>query len=205
MTIKQSLTLSDGVRPREVWAWAMFDFANSGYTTVVITAVFNVYFVSVVTQGALWGTFAWTLALSVSYALVVVTAPLIGAYADVHAAKKKLLVITTAGCIAATAALGLVGPGELALGITLLIISNYFFGTGENLIAAFLPEIAQGQALGKVSGWGWGLGYIGGLLTLGLCLAYVTYAQGLGQSSDHFVPVTMLITAAVFLLAALPT
>ena len=205
MTIKQSLTLSDGVRPREVWAWAMFDFANSGYTTVVITAVFNVYFVSVVTQGAVWGTFAWTLALSVSYALVVVTAPLIGAYADVHAAKKKLLVITTAGCIAATAALGLVGPGELALGITLLIISNYFFGTGENLIAAFLPEIAQGQALGKVSGWGWGLGYIGGLLTLGLCLAYVTYAQGLGQSSDHFVPVTMLITAAVFLLAALPT
>jgi UMF1 family MFS transporter len=205
MTIKQSLTLGEGVRPREVWAWAMFDFANSGYTTVVITAVFNVYFVGIVAQGADWGTFAWTLALSVSYALIVLTAPLIGAYADVHAAKKKLLVITTVGCIAATAALGLVGPGELALGIALLIISNYFFGAGENLIAAFLPEIAQGHALGKVSGWGWGLGYMGGLLTLGLCLAYVTYAQGIGQSSDQFVPVTMVITAVVFLLAALPT
>jgi len=205
MTIKQSLTLGEGVRPREVWAWAMFDFANSGYTTVVITAVFNVYFVGIVAQGADWGTFAWTLALSVSYALIVLTAPLIGAYADVHAAKKKLLVITTVGCIAATAALGLVGPGELALGIALLIISNYFFGAGENLIAAFLPEIAQGHALGKVSGWGWGLGYMGGLLTLGLCLAYVTYAQGIGQSSDQFVPVTMVITAVVFLLAASPT
>ncbi len=205
MTIKQSLTLGEGVRAREVWAWAMFDFANSGYTTVVITAVFNVYFVGIVAQGADWGTFAWTLALSASYALIVLTAPLIGAYADVHAAKKKLLVITTVGCIAATAALGLVGPGELALGIALLIVSNYFFGAGENLIAAFLPEIAQGHALGKVSGWGWGLGYIGGLLTLGLCLAYVTHAQGLGQSSDQFVPVTMMITAAVFLLAALPT
>ncbi len=205
MTIKQSLTLGKGVRAREVWAWAMFDFANSGYTTVVITAVFNVYFVAVVAQGADWGTFAWTLALSASYALVVLTAPLIGAYADVHAAKKKLLVITTIGCIAATAALGLVGPGELALGIALLIVSNYFFGAGENLIAAFLPEIAQGHALGKVSGWGWGLGYMGGLLTLGLCLAYVTHAQGLGQGSDQFVPVTMLITAGVFLLAALPT
>ncbi len=205
MTIRESLTLSDGVRPREVWAWAMFDFANSGYTTVVITAVFNVYFVAVVTQGEVWGTFAWTLALSVSYALIVLTAPLIGAYADVHAAKKKLLVITTLGCIVATAALGMVGPGELALGIALLIVSNYFFGTGENLIAAFLPEIARGHALGKVSGWGWGLGYIGGLLTLALCLAYVTYAQGLGHSSEQFVPVTMLITAAVFFLAALPT
>ena len=205
MTKRESLTLNDGVRPREVWAWAMFDFANSGYTTVVITAVFNVYFVAVVTQGAVWGTFAWTLTLSVSYALIVFTAPLIGAYADVHAAKKKLLVITTLGCIAATAALGLVGPGELALGIGLLIVSNFFFGTGENLIAAFLPEIARGKALGKVSGWGWGLGYIGGLLTLALCLAYVTYAQGQGQSSEQFVPVTMLITAAVFLLAVLPT
>ncbi|UCH50172.1 MAG: MFS transporter [Betaproteobacteria bacterium] len=183
----------------------MFDFANSGYTTVVITAVFNVYFVAIVTQGEVWGTFAWTLALSVSYALIVFTAPLIGAYADVHAAKKKLLIITTFGCIAATAALGLVGPGELALGIGLLIISNFFFGTGENLIAAFLPEIARGKALGKVSGWGWGLGYIGGLLTLALCLAYVTYAQGLGHTSEQFVPVTMLITATVFLLAALPT
>jgi UMF1 family MFS transporter len=183
----------------------MFDFANSGYTTVVVTAVFNVYFVGVVTQGEVWGTFAWTLALSVSYALIVLTAPLIGAYADVHAAKKKLLVVTTFGCIVATAALGLVGPGELALGVTLLIVSNFFFGTGENLIAAFLPEIARGKALGKVSGWGWGLGYIGGLLTLALCLAYVTYAQGQGQGSEQFVPVTMLITAMVFLIAALPT
>ena len=201
----ESLTLAEGVRPREVWAWAMFDFANSGYTTVVITAVFNAYFVAVVTQDAVWGTFAWTAALSVSYALIVVTAPLLGAYADVHAANKRLLLVSTAGCILATAALGLVGPGDLVLGIILLVISNFFFGTGENLIAAFLPELARGHALGKVSGWGWGLGYLGGLLTLGLCLAYVTYAQGQGQSSDQFVPVTMLITAAIFLLAALPT
>ncbi len=205
MKTVESQILAEGVRPREVWAWAMFDFANSGYTTVVITAVFNAYFVAVVARGAVWGTFAWTATLSVSYALIVVTAPLLGAYADVHAAKKRLLVITTAGCILATVALGLVGPDDLVLAIILLVISNFFFGTGENLIAAFLPEIARGHALGKVSGWGWGLGYLGGLLTLGLCLAYVTFAQNQGQSSDQFVPVTLLITAAVFLLAAIPT
>lgn len=197
--------LADGVRLREVWAWAMFDFANSGYTTVVITAVFNAYFVAVVAQGAVWATFAWTAALSVSYALIVVSAPVIGAWADAHAAKKPLLAVTTAGCILGTAALALVGPGDLALGITLLVISNFFFGSGENLIAAFLPEIAKGRALGKVSGWGWGLGYLGGLLTLAACLAYVTWAQSVGHGSERFVPVTMLITAAIFLLAALPT
>jgi UMF1 family MFS transporter len=183
----------------------MFDFANSGYTTVVITAVFNAYFVAAVAQGAVWGTFAWTAALSVSYAMIVVSAPLVGAWADAHAAKKRLLVATTAGCILATAGLALVGPGDLALAIGLLIVSNFFFGSGENIIAAFLPEIARGRALGKVSGWGWGLGYFGGLLTLAACLAYVTWAQSAGQSAIQFVPVTMLITAAVFLLASLPT
>ena len=57
---------AEDVRPREVLAWAMYDFANSGYTTVVITAVFNAYFVSVVAGNAPWATFAWTAALSVS-------------------------------------------------------------------------------------------------------------------------------------------
>ncbi|HWQ40275.1 MAG TPA: MFS transporter [Burkholderiales bacterium] len=198
-------SLHEDVRPREVWAWAMFDFANSGYTTVVITAVFNAYFVAVVAQGAVWGTFAWTVALSFSYALIVLTAPVLGAYADVHAAKKPLLALSTAGCVLATAGLALVGPGDLTLGIALLVVSNFFYGSGENLIAAFLPEIAKGRALGKVSGWGWGLGYFGGLLTLAACLAYVTWAQAAGQGAAQFVPVTMLITSAVFLLASLPT
>lgn len=183
----------------------MFDFANSGYTTVVITAVFNAYFVAVVARGAQWGTFAWTAALSVSYALIVLSAPVVGAYADAHAAKKKLLWVTTLGCIVATAALALVGEGDIASGVVLLVVSNFFFGTGENLIAAFLPELARGRALGKVSGWGWALGYLGGLATLGACLAYVTWAQGRGYGAAQFVPVTMLITAAMFFVAAIPT
>lgn len=191
--------------PREIWAWAMYDFANSGYTTVVLTAIFNAYFVAAVAGNAPWATFAWTATLSLSYALVVVTAPVVGAYADLHACKKKLLLITTAGCVLGTAALALVGPGDLALAVVCVVLSNFFFCTGCDLVAAFLPELARGRSLGKVSGWGWGLGYIGGLLTLGVCLAYVTWAQGEGQPAAQFVPVTMLITAGLFVLASLPT
>ena len=183
----------------------MYDFANSGYTTVVITAVFNAYFVSVVARNQTWATFAWTAALAVSYLLIMLTAPLIGAWADAHAAKKRLLLITTVGCVTFTAALALVGSGDLWLAIVLIIASNYFFGSGENLCAAFLPELARGEALGRVSGWGWALGYLGGLLTLGLCLGYVTWAQSGGASASQFVPVTMLITAAMFALASVPT
>lgn len=197
--------LQPGVRRREVWAWAMYDFANSGYTTVVITAVFSAYFVAAVAGNAPWATFAWTLALSVSYALVMFTAPLIGAHADAHASKKKLLWLTTLGCVGFTALLYFAAPGALVLAIVALVLSNYFFGTGENLIAAFLPELARPRALGRVSGWGWSLGYVGGLVSLGASLAYISWAQAQGQGATDFVPVTMLITAAIFMLASLPT
>ena len=183
----------------------MYDFANSGYTTVVITAVFSAYFVAEVAGNAPWATFAWTAALAASYALIMLSAPVIGAYADVRAAKKRLLGATTMGCILFTAGLALVGKGDVATGIMLIIVSNFFFGTGENLIAAFLPEIATGEALGRVSGWGWSLGYFGGLVTLGVCLVYVTHAQAQGAAATEFVPVTMLITGAIFALASLPT
>jgi UMF1 family MFS transporter len=196
--------LRQGVTPREVWAWAMFDFANSGFTTVVITAIFNAYFVSVIAAGAVWGTFAWTAALSVSYALILLTSPLLGAHADLHG-KKRWLLLTTAGCVLGTAGLALAGPGDLALALCFLVISNFCFGSGENLIAAFLPELARTESLGRVSGWGWGLGYLGGLAILAVCLGWIGWAQGRGQTAAEFVPACLLITAVLFAVASAPT
>ena len=197
--------LNTGVRKREVFGWAMYDFANSGYTTVVLTAVFAAYFVGAVAYGADWATFAWTAALSVSHLIVMFTVPAMGAWADRHAAKKRLLMLTTVGCVVTTAGLALVQPGAVALGVVLVIASNVCFAWGESLAAAFLPELARPQAMGRVSGWGWSLGYVGGMLSLGLCLAYVLWAQAQGQKASQFVPVTMIITAALFGLAALFT
>jgi UMF1 family MFS transporter len=197
--------LAPEVKLREVWAWSMYDFANSGYTTVVITAVFSAYFVGAVAGKAPWATFAWTAALSLSYLLILLTAPLVGAWADARAAKKPLLAVATLGCVVFTAGLWFAAPGAVAAALVCVVLSNYFFGTGENLIAAFLPELAESKAMGRVSGWGWGFGYLGGIVALGLCLAYITWASARGQSAGEFVPVTMLITAAFFALAATPT
>jgi len=198
-------TLNPGVRKREVFGWAMYDFANSGYTTVVITAVFAAYFVGGIAQKAEWATFAWTAALSTSYAIVMFTMPSIGAYADLRAAKKRLLAWFTGACVVSTAALALAGPGSVALAIALIVISNTFYSYGESLTAAFLPELARADSLGKVSGWGWGFGYFGGMLALGLCLGYVIWAQGRGIPAERFVPVTMVITAVLYGLASLAT
>ncbi len=198
-------SLNPGVKKREVFGWAMYDFANSGYTTVVITAVFAAYFVGGIAQKAEWATFAWTAALSVSYAIVMLTMPSLGAYADLHAAKKRLLILTTVACVVATSALALAGPGSVVLAILLIILSNTFYAYGESLTGAFLPELAKAEAFGKVSGWGWSFGYFGGMLALGISLAYVLWAQSKGISADKFVPVTMLITAVIYGAAACVT
>ncbi|MEK6735835.1 MAG: MFS transporter [Pseudomonadota bacterium] len=195
------------VTRRERFAWCMYDFANSGYTTVILTAVFNAYFVGVVAaeNGNGHATLLWTIAIAIANGLVLLSAPLLGAIADYSGTKKRLLIITTLGCVLFTALLSLVGPGDIVLAITLVVLATFMFASGENLIAAFLPEISPPETMGRLSGYGWALGYIGGLLSLILCLAYVTYAEQQGLDATHYVPVSMLIVAALFGLAALPT
>ncbi|MEK9721211.1 MAG: MFS transporter, partial [Quisquiliibacterium sp.] len=117
MAIFDRSALNPGVAPREVFGWAMYDFAISGYTTVVLTAVFNGYFVGVVAGNAAWATLAWTLALALSNALVLLSAPAIGAHADAHGTKKPLLLLSTIGCIVGTLALAFAQPGTLLLAV----------------------------------------------------------------------------------------
>ena len=205
MALFPQSALNPGVRKREVFGWAMYDFANSGYTTVVLTAVFNAYFVGVIARGADWATFAWTLVVGASSAIVMLTMPAIGAYADLRAAKKRLLAVTTLCCVVATFALALTGPGDLWLAALAIVVSNTFYSYGESLTAAFLPELARPDAMGTVSGWGWSFGYFGGMLSLGLSLGYVLWAQAQGLPATQFVPVTMAITAGVYGVASLAT
>ncbi|MBV7481988.1 MFS transporter [Bordetella sp. BOR01] len=197
--------LNPGVTRREVWAWAMYDFANSGYTTVILTTVFSTYFVSVVGQRADWATLAWTAALSLSYLCIMLTMPTLGARADARAAKRRLLYTSTAGCVAATLVLTQAGPGDVWLALAAVAVSNYCYCVGESVVAAFLPELARPAALGRVSGWGWSFGYCGGMLTLGLSLAAVTMGESRGLSAPQYVPWVIVITSLVFALAALPS
>ena len=205
MALFPQSALNPGVRKREVFGWAMYDFANSGYTTVVLTAVFNAYFVGVIARAADWATLAWTLVVGASSAIVMFTMPAIGAFADLRAAKKRLLALSTLGCVLATLALAATGPGDLWLAALAIVVSNTFYSYGESLTAAFLPELARPDAMGTVSGWGWSFGYFGGMLSLGLSLGYVLWAQARGLPATHFVPVTMVITAGVYGGASLAT
>ncbi|MCB5362536.1 MFS transporter [Pusillimonas sp. CC-YST705] len=200
-----SRALRPGVTRRELWAWAMYDFANSGYTTVVLTAVFNTYFVSVIAGGQAWATLVLTAALSVSYLSAMLTLPTLGARADARAGKRRLLFTSTLGCVLLTALLAIVEPGQVWLALVLLAASNYCYCVGEASVAAFLPELARPEAMGRVSGWGWGWGYFGGMLALGVALFIVAQQSARGVEAAAYVPLAMLTTAAIFALAAVPS
>ena len=182
----------------------MLDFANSGYTTVVLTAVFSAYFVGVVAGGAPWAALAWTATLSVSYLLVMFTLPALGARADARARKRSLLFAASLGCIVGTLVLTRVGPGDLWLAIVAVVFSNYCYSVSDSAIASFLPELAAPQALGRVSGWGWAMGYFGGLLSLGVALAIVLAGESHGEGAPVTVPRVMFATAALFAIAVIP-
>jgi len=193
----------------EQFAWAMYDFASAGYTTIVLTTVYNAFFVAVVAAeaglqiGA--ATLLWTATLAIGNAVVLVTAPIVGAYADARAAKKRLLFAAAVGCVASTLVLARVPVGAVATAMVFVATSLICFESGVNLVAAFLPELVPPARIGRLSGWGWGLGYIGGLATLALCLAYVSAAQARGESEIEFVPITLAITATVYAVASVPT
>ena len=195
---------------RELWAWAFYDFANSGYTTVVLTTIYSAFFVAVI-AGADTGlapgtaTLLWTSAIAAANLIVLLSSPVVGAIADCRASKKQFLVYSSLLCVVTTALLAIAGPGEIALAMILLVLSAIAFSYSENLIAAFLPEIASRENMGRISGYGWSLGYFGGLLTLGLCLAYINWAEGTGYTAAEYVPATLHITALIFALAATPT
>ncbi len=199
-----SRILNPGVRAREMWAWAMLDFANSGYTTVVLTAVFSAYFVGVVAGNASWATLAWTATLCISYLFVIVSLPVLAAIADARMLRRRMLMSSIAGCVVCTALLAAAGPGDVWIAVLAIICSNYCFSLSESAIASFLPTLARQESLGRVSGIGWGVGYIGGLFALGVALGLVTYGQSQGLGAQVTVPWVMLSTAILFTLAAMP-
>lgn len=186
------------VKRREIFGWCCFDFANSSFTTIIITVVYAQYFIRVVAGNQSSAPAWWGWALAISQLFVILISPLIGAVADARAGKKRYLMITALVCSMATASLYCVGVGEIWLALGLVAVANIAFSLSENLCAAFLPEISTPENVGRISGYGWSFGYVGGLLSLVLALVII-------KSGDGRVLWTFVMTGGFFLLASLPT
>jgi UMF1 family MFS transporter len=213
---------------REVWGWALFDFANQSFSIVILTAMFQVYFSQQVVPGIPMESIApetglldgtpssngavevdhsrgvklWGVAGMISELLIIFISPIVGALADFSGAKKLLLIITYIGCVLATAALGLVGPGDVILGMLLFIIAYAFFGSGENFLGAFLPEIATPDSMSRVSAFSYAIAYSGALLSLGGAVVIVMVLKDRAGSTPPLAFQLTAIWAAVFFLVA---
>jgi UMF1 family MFS transporter len=190
------------VTRREIVGWAMFDFANSAYTTIIVTVAFSIYFTKLVVPGER-ADFLWGLAVLLSNLIVVLGAPIIGAIADDSGRKKWLLGATWIGCVVSTSALWLVLPGAVGLALVLFVLSNVAYAYGESLAGAFLPEISTPATIGRISGFGWGLGYMGGLGSLFLVLPLVKPGFTLENLAN--LRLAWVVTGLFFLVGGLPT
>ncbi len=196
------------VTKREIFGWAMFDFANSSYTTVVITAVYSAFFVGqIVPMTSTTRDSYWSTAILLSMVVSLVLAPLTGAIIDKSGKKKAWLVASCLICSFGTAGLYFVQPGQIWSAIVLIVIGNTGFMLSESFCASFLPDLSTPETMGKISGLGWGVGYFGGLASVFLASKVIITADPAVDLAlyVHQNQLAMLAMGAFFIIAALPT
>lgn len=190
------------VTRREIFGWCCYDFANSAFTTIIITVIFSRYFLEVVCSGRAEAYAWWGSTLAASQAGVIILAPVLGAIADRLAWKKVFLAGSTLLCVTATLLLGTTTSGTLLWAVVLVLLANWSFSIGESFCASFLPELSTPDNVGRISGYGWSFGYFGGLFSLGLALLII-YT---GETDDpDRVRWVFPMTGIFFLAASLPT
>jgi UMF1 family MFS transporter len=191
-----------------VRAWTLYDFANSSFTTLVVTFIYGTYFTQAMTGDEVTGTALWSRGVTATALLVAFLSPYLGAIADRGGYRKRFVTISTVGCVAFTAALYFFEPGQAVAALVVFVAANVLFETGQVFYNAFLPDLGPKERLGRISGNGWALGYAGGLLCLVVALFAFVYPDpalfGLDRATGEHVRATNILVAVWFALFSIP-
>lgn len=191
-----------------VFAWMLYDFANQGFTTLVVTFIYAPFFISFIAPDEIAGTRLWAWGTAISAVAVALLSPYMGAIADRSGLKKPLLLIATVLCIGATGLLYLPGQGQVGLALTLFAIANITFGLSYVFYNAFLPDLGSRAQVGRISGYGWAFGYLGGLLTLIVALGVFVFPDpplfGMVTETGSHIRATNLLVAGWYAVFAIP-
>ena len=187
----------------EVASWALYDFGSSAFNTIIVTFVFGRFFADAIATDYDTGTVLWGRAINISALVVALLMPVLGAIADFGGRKKTFLVAFASLSILCTALLFAAGrPGAAALTLLVFVLANIGFEAANVFYNAFLPEVATPATIGRISGTGFFVGYIGGLLSLALALGMIR--SWLPQDGFVNVRATTLLVAGWFLVFCLP-
>ncbi len=191
-------------------AWCFYDWANSAFPTVITTFIFASYFTQAVAPTPVEGTVAWSRALTIVGLTVAIVSPVLGAIADRLGRRKPWIATFTGICVALTFCLWFVEPDAAFVWLALLLFvgASISYQFAIVFYDSMLPSIAPKDMLGRISGWGWAIGYVGGLICLAVCLWLVTSAGtdilGLNKDNAEHVRATSILVAIWFALFSLP-
>ena len=207
---------------KAIWAWSLYDFANSSFTTLVVTFIYGTYFTGYMALApdvtgarvpdAELGTVLWSRGVTLTAIVVALLSPVLGALADLGGARKRFLLWTTVVTVVATAGLFFAEPGQAVQALVWFVVANVAFEMGAVFYNAYLPDVARPDQIGRVSGYGWALGYVGGLLCLVAALLLFIgvggvgpFVSGLDTATGEHVRATNLLVAGWFALFSIPT
>lgn len=178
-----------------IFIWTLFDFANTSYSITIVTFLYAVYFKKVVANNEPAGDLYWSIATSSAMIVTAVLSPILGAISDHSAGKKRFLLFFTLICVVFTAALFGVEQGDIFLGILFFVLANIGFEAGLVFYDSFLPEITTPKNYGRVSGYGFAMGYVGSLTTLIILFPFI---------EKNLIRESFLISAMFFAIFATP-
>ncbi len=182
-----------------IFFWTLFDFANTAFSVIIVTVIYSKYFSNYVAGGKNW---LWGLAVSISMIISAMLSPPLGAIADVSGNRKRFLLMFTSLSIICTAFMFFVMKGDILLGIILFVLANIGFESGLVFYDAFLPDLTEKKNFGRVSGYGFAMGYVGALAVL----VIIRFMLPPETSSDYYfyIRLSFIVAAAFFLFFSIP-
>ena len=193
---------------KTIFAWSMYDFANQPYTTLVITFIYSTYFAKAIAPNEIIGTALWSRAMTITALTVAFLSPIMGAVADKTGHRKLFLIFWTYVCIVGSFVLYYPLPGEIYKALFWVVISNVGFEMGGLFCNAYLPDIAPKDKIGRVSGYGWSLGYLGGLIALGIGYMFLVSPEnpmfGFSKELGENIRATNIMVAIWFIIFSIP-
>jgi UMF1 family MFS transporter len=188
-------------RSRQHWAWYMYDFGNSAYAAVILLAVYSAYYKGTVVGGA-EGSRLWGLAIGLAMLVVAILSPFLGAIADFTASKKRMLLVFSGLSWVFTALLFFVHKGDVWMGFIFFVLAEIGYRGGQVYYNALLPEIASADEMGTVSGNGWAIGSVGGIVCLLIILPFIILTNNNPAMNGLAVRGSFVFTAIFFALSA---
>ena len=184
---------------KEVFAWSLYDFANQPFTTIIVTFIYSAFFVKVIAENEQYGTTLWANGIAASSIIVAVLSPILGAIADSGGYRKFFLIFFTWVTAICSILLYFPESGDVLFALSLFVVANVAFEMGTVFCNSYLPDLSTKENSGSISGFAWGLGFVGGLIALFLSLMLFPELDALGIRKIN------ILVGIWFLIFSIPT